>query len=64
MGVIGNYYLNGPTLASATNMYSDAALTTPAPMGSTPKVGCTGRSSEWSARPLELVARVASPRAL
>lgn len=33
MGVIGNYYLNGPSLASATNIYSDAALTTPAPDG-------------------------------
>ena len=33
MGVIGNYYLNGPTLASATNVYTDAALTTPAPLG-------------------------------
>ncbi len=33
MGVIGNYYLNAPSLASATNIYSDAALTTPAPDG-------------------------------
>jgi len=33
MGVIGNYYLNGPTLASSTYVYLDAALTTPAPLG-------------------------------
>lgn len=33
MGVIGNYYLNGPTLASATYLYTDAALSTPAPLG-------------------------------
>lgn len=33
MGVIGNYYLNGPSLASATNIYTDAALTTAAPDG-------------------------------
>jgi len=33
MGVIGNYYLNGPTLASSTYIYTDAALSTPAPNG-------------------------------
>ena len=33
MGVIGNYYLNGSSLAAATNIYTDAALTTPAPNG-------------------------------
>lgn len=33
MGLIGNYYLNGATLASSTYLYTDAALTTPAPQG-------------------------------
>lgn len=33
MGVISNYYLNGTTLTTSTNIYSDAALTTPAPDG-------------------------------
>ena len=33
MGLISNYYLNGTTLTTSTNIYSDAALTTPAPDG-------------------------------
>jgi len=33
MGVIGNYYLDGVNLASASYVYTDAALTTPAPLG-------------------------------
>lgn len=33
MGVIGNYYLDGSSLAAASNIYTDAALTTPAPDG-------------------------------
>lgn len=33
MGVISNYYLNGATLTTSTHVYTDAALTTPAPNG-------------------------------
>ena len=33
MATSGTYYLNGPTLQTATLVYSDAALTTPAPDG-------------------------------
>lgn len=33
MATSGTYYLNGPTLQTATVVYSDAALTTPAPDG-------------------------------
>lgn len=33
MGVISDYYLNAPTLASATYVYLDALFTTPAPDG-------------------------------
>ena len=33
MATLGSYYIDGPTLASATAVFTDAAMTTPAPDG-------------------------------